>query len=212
MDDTMQIGTTREINGMRIHLYHGALEVTDIRDAGKRGKSCARFNSSRWPHSGRLYDAARAVCAAPTFEAAREAVRSFDGELDTRDEQLRAVDVLPAADAHLTVVFRYNGIQVGGTLIRGWFSRQAEWRDGDRVVPAHVTFYARSYHSDLLRRLFAGEVQNGTDTMTDYFEEDKVRFGVDHPRYAEALAASEAGSAHSAKLQERRMARAGGVR
>lgn len=53
-----------------------------------------------------------------------------------------------------------------------------------------VTIFAK----DVLEKMapvFAAGVQNDSDSMTDYFEGDRIRFFEDHPLYAEARAAAE---------------------
>ena len=48
------------------------------------------------------------------------------------------------------------------------------------------------YGKDVLEKLFpvfGAEVQNDSDSMTDYFESDRIRFFEDHPLYAAARAA-----------------------
>jgi hypothetical protein len=206
----MTTGETREVNGMRQHLYCGSLQVTDIRDAGRRGQTCAQFcvqSASAAVHSSEFIEVVERIVDAPTYAAALDLARASG--LSVWERTHRAVDVLPAKDQPLKVVFRANGIQVGGALVKGHFSHGAAWTvpGTGKVIPEQVTFYARSLRSDLLRRVFAGEVQNGTDLTTDYFEEDRIRFGVDHPRYAEALAAAKADLERTARRQAQRAAR-----
>lgn len=40
---TIPVGDTVEKNGLRVHRYRGSLEVTDLANAGKRGKVVSRF-------------------------------------------------------------------------------------------------------------------------------------------------------------------------
>ena len=51
-----------------------------------------------------------------------------------------------------------------------------------------VTLFARDYGSTL-RAIFT-DAQNDSDSMTDYFETDRVRFFEDHPHYAAARLAA----------------------
>lgn len=51
-----------------------------------------------------------------------------------------------------------------------------------------VTLYAATYVDSLA---FVGDVENGTDVMTDYFEKDRVRIYHDDPRFPAALAAAQ---------------------
>jgi hypothetical protein len=207
----IQIGQTVEKNGLRFHRYAYSFEVTELANAGKRGKQVRRFEIHSDPcnHAkcARLNDIIYDASDATTYDAAVEIARACN-TLEVRETVLRAIDVLPAADAPLTATFRANGIQVGGALVRGWFSYSDAWTDRDGTGhPAHVTFYSHSLRSDLLRRIFPGEVENNSDSMTDYFEEDKVRFGADHPRYAEALLAVAARKEQAERRAARRQAK-----
>lgn len=52
----------------------------------------------------------------------------------------------------------------------------------------------------------AFEVQNDSDSMTDYFESDRVRVTPDHPMHAKVLAALNAQTAHWAARHTKRAA------
>ncbi len=58
--------------------------------------------------------------------------------------------------------------------------------DGRKVVTLYAKDYLRS-----LAPMFVNEVENNTDSMTDYFETDTVRLFEDHPLYAVARARAE---------------------
>lgn len=89
--------------------------------------------------------------------------------------------------------FFYNGIKVeghnDGKLQKGHWSFIEEWTMGNgRVVPNQLTLYARNY------RRFQGihdvfTVENDSDSMTDYFEEDRVRIYPDHELFQPAVKA-----------------------
>lgn len=49
-----------------------------------------------------------------------------------------------------------------------------------------VTLYAKDY-SRSLGKIFPQEYKNDTDSMTDYFDEGRVRIFADHPLYTAAL-------------------------
>jgi hypothetical protein len=57
-----------------------------------------------------------------------------------------------------------------------------------------VTIYAKDY-SDALWRVLPEGYENGTDIMTDYFEQGKVVLFENHPHYAAARARAEANKA-----------------
>lgn len=207
MYDEMQIGETREVNGMRVHLYDGSLHVTDIRNAGRRGKACGCVVASDWPRSAALSDLADEVLASPNFDAARAVV--LGSRFNPYERTFRAIDVEPAADAALSVVFVWNGIRVGGKVVSGHWSHSDAWTDYAGTVHAeHITFYARdlSHATELLRRTGLA-VENSSDSMTDYFESDQIRFGLEHPRYAEAAAALAAKKGHDERRRAARAAR-----
>ena len=100
-----------------------------------------------------------------------------------------------------TLKFFYNGIKAnGGKLQKAHFSDS----------PLHnrpagtITIYARDYSrfSAEIREAFT--VENDTDSMTDYFENDRIRVEPNYPLYAEVKKAVDAQAAHSKARQERR--------
>lgn len=102
---------------------------------------------------------------------------------------------LTAPVATPTLKFYYNGIKVnGGKLQKAFFTRGADT----------ITIYARDYvrFSAEIRGIFA--VENDSDSMTDYFEKDRIRVKKDHPLYTQVLQAYEAGEARQRKMAERR--------
>lgn len=86
------------------------------------------------------------------------------------------------------VKFFYNGMKINGSkLIKGSFCYHAEFTDLVGVTyPEQVTFYASEYGNEGLFEVF--KVENNTDSATDYFEKDRIRFAVGHPMFAEAKA------------------------
>jgi hypothetical protein len=67
-----------------------------------------------------------------------------------------------------------------------------------------ITIYARHYQrfSAAVRAQFF--VENGTDTQSDYFENDRIRVTPDHPLYGQVVAAFEAQELHNAKRLAKR--------
>ena len=61
-----------------------------------------------------------------------------------------------------------------------WYSH-GTMTDGKQAI----VIYARSILKDLPRAL--GNVKNDTDSMTDYFESDRIRFNEGTPEYAALL-------------------------
>lgn len=69
------------------------------------------------------------------------------------------------------IKFLFNGIKIEGKLIKGFYSK------GQYLNGAVGCFYVHGYfsgQSELLRKYF--KVENDTDIMTDYFDDDKIYF------------------------------------
>ena len=75
------------------------------------------------------------------------------------------------------IKFFYNGLKVGnGKLQKAHYSFQAPWYDNSKTYkPAEITIYGKHYvdFSKEVAEIF--EIQNNTDMMTDYFEQDRIR-------------------------------------
>jgi hypothetical protein len=92
----------------------------------------------------------------------------------------------------MAIRFFYNGLKVDkGRLQRGWYSLQLEHDYGHTFIPTQLTIYARSCYpgfSDDVKAAFV--VENNSDSMTDYFESDRIRLLPSHPRFMDAAAAA----------------------
>ena len=100
-----------------------------------------------------------------------------------------------------TFKFLWNGIKVNnGQLQKGHYTI------GNLInAPAGaITIYASTYKGFSREVWEAFDVQNDSDSMTDYFETDRIRVKPDHPLYAEVLKAAQANEAHDAKLRAKR--------
>ena len=100
-------------------------------------------------------------------------------------------------------MFYFNGIKdgKGSKLQKAWFSLGGL----TSKYPAEtITIYARDYcrFSEKVRACFS--VQNDTDTMTDYFDSDRIRVIPSHPLYPAVQAAMRAQDAHREKTRARR--------
>lgn len=87
--------------------------------------------------------------------------------------------------------FFYNGLKVGkGPLQKGHWSFIQAWTQGERQIPTQLVLYARDYEgfSSEVREMF--QVDNRTDSQTDYFEKDQLRIYPDHPLFAAAAEAA----------------------
>lgn len=98
----------------------------------------------------------------------------------------------------MDVKFVWNGIRVGGKLHRAFYS------DGElRNHPAGtLTIYARDYGP--LPRIDGLNVQNDSDSMTDYFETDRIRVTPGNLHYRAVLAALGMAQAHRDRMNAKR--------
>lgn len=99
--------------------------------------------------------------------------------------------------------FMYNGIKIDGVLHKGSYSGGSL-----RGYPeGTITIYANRRFP----KMADFEIQNDTDTQTDYFDDDKIRVTPDHPAYAEVKAAyvkqNEKHRIHAEKMQAKLEAR-----
>jgi len=88
------------------------------------------------------------------------------------------------------IKFFYNGLKVSeGALIKGHWSLIEAWVNAGRQIETHIVMYCRDYASlpEAVRNEF--KVENNTDITTDYFEQDRVRIHMSHPRFFDAAEA-----------------------
>lgn len=80
------------------------------------------------------------------------------------------------------IKFYYNGLKVNGGKLEKFMAWE---RQAYKTSPAGIAIHARDYtrFSPEVHKTF--EVQNNTDSQTDYFEKDSFFVPVTHPRYAE---------------------------
>ena len=92
----------------------------------------------------------------------------------------------------MDVKFYYNGIKADGVFTKCSFGRniKVEYVDGERVETEMIAVYGAHYNP--LPNI-GWEVENGTDYMTDYFENDHVHIPVGGKWYAEAYEAWKQG-------------------
>lgn len=83
-----------------------------------------------------------------------------------------------------------HSIKSGGNKARVWYSRGPVLLAPDfKTTGDCVTIYEKDYSREL-HKIFADAI-NDTDSMTDYFEESKVRIFPSNPLFAEACARAE---------------------
>jgi len=93
--------------------------------------------------------------------------------------------------------FFYNGIKASDGKLQ-----KCSYSKGYSHDPQAITIYARNYNRFCKEIRAQFTVENNTDSMTDYFEEDRIRVNADHPLYAQVAAAE----AQKAARWEKRMA------
>ncbi len=100
-----------------------------------------------------------------------------------------------------TFKFLWNGIKVNSGKLQ-----KASYSIGNllNAPEGTITIYASTYHGFSREVWEAFDVRNDSDSMTDYFEKDRVRVRPDHPLYAQVLKAAQAWDAHHSKMQAKR--------
>ena len=93
----------------------------------------------------------------------------------------------------MTVKFMWNGIKVDGKLHKAHYSNSKLFNHPEGTI----TIYGKGY-SDL-PRLEGLTVQNDSDTMTDYFENDRIRVTPDNRYYNDVLEAYQKQEEHHKK-------------
>ena len=79
----------------------------------------------------------------------------------------------------MNIKFMYNGIKIDGKLYGG------HWSFGSNIVDKDcITFYSKGYER---MPNFGMPIENNSDIMTDYFEEDRLRFMPSSPYYLQAM-------------------------
>jgi hypothetical protein len=179
----IQLEDGREIN----RFYACAIGTPEMR------RGCAVRVILTGPVHGAPYLAqlAAAVASRKANDKAREQVAR---ETFEKSEAARVITSAP--------LFYWNGIKddKGSKLQKAWFSLGQL----TNYPQATITIYARDYchFSDNVRACFV--VQNDTDTMTDYFDSDRIRVIPSHPLYPQVLAAHKAQEAHRARRAAKR--------
>lgn len=102
--------------------------------------------------------------------------------------------------------YHFNGIKIdGGPLSKGHWSFTRSWTTvTDRVIPNQLTLYGKDLNDfdPAVSKLFT--VENDTDGMTDYYEDDRIRIPADHPEFPAAIQAWAKQQERAAKQLDRR--------
>jgi hypothetical protein len=99
-----------------------------------------------------------------------------------------------AAENRGTLRFFWNGIKAGDGKLQPCSYSGAELLHSPAGT---ITIYAKRSFSAEVRQSFT--VENDTDSMTDYFEHDRIRVRPNHPLYPQVKAALAAREAHYSK-------------
>lgn len=100
--------------------------------------------------------------------------------------------------------FMYNGIKLDGQLYKGWYSK-GTYTERSGIPEGTITIYARDYKR--FPQIEGLEIKNESDSMTDYFEEDKIRVYPTNKFYSEVHKAYEKQEERMKKQKEKRMAK-----
>jgi hypothetical protein len=92
----------------------------------------------------------------------------------------------------------YNGIKVNGVLYKGHYSK------GLISNSETITIYAKDYSVDF-PKIEGLNIENNTDTMTDYFDKDKVRVDPINKFYKEVNEAYEKQQEKRQQKRERKL-------
>lgn len=96
----------------------------------------------------------------------------------------------------MEVKFMWNGIKVNGTLHRAHYYCGA-YTANSGLPEGTITVYAKDYAS--FPAIDGLTIINDSDSMTDYFENDRIRILPDNKYYAEAKKAFEKMTEHNNK-------------
>lgn len=87
--------------------------------------------------------------------------------------------------------FLWNGLKGSdGKLQRAHYSFQRAWTTGTgKVIPTHITIFARDYDGFSSEIAAEFTIENRTDIQADYFDKDTIMVEPSHPRFRDVAAA-----------------------
>jgi hypothetical protein len=98
----------------------------------------------------------------------------------------------------------WNGIKVDGTLYKAHYSI-GNYTERSGIPKETITIYAKDYGS--FPAIEGLTIENNSDSMTDYFEKDRIRVYPNSRWYDEVKAACEKMNEHNEKRFAKRYAR-----
>ena len=96
--------------------------------------------------------------------------------------------------------FIWNGIKVDKKLYRAWYS------DGElkNYPVGTITIYAKEYYHPPMPIIEGLQIHNDSDSMTDYFEHDRIRVEPINKHYQDVLAAQKLQEIHDKKRYDKK--------
>ena len=79
----------------------------------------------------------------------------------------------------MKIRFMWNGIKVDGKLHRAWYSTGKLINSPEGTV----TIYGKEYYPGI-PQILGLRIQNNSDSMTDYFEKDRIKVSPGSPLFA----------------------------
>ncbi len=126
-----------------------------------------------------------------TLKTSGEVHRLTAEQLAAMPARNNVIPLRPVAPEAPALRFFYNGIKVGkGPLEGARYSLIKAWQSGQRLIPTQITIYHKEHcgrFSKDIGRAF--EIENDTDSQTDYFDRDRIRVLPTHPIFFEVAAA-----------------------
>lgn len=103
----------------------------------------------------------------------------------------------------MIVKFMYNGIKVDGKLFKAHYSK-GNYTSQSKLAESTITIYASEYES--FPKIEGLQTINESDSMTDYFEKDRIRVAIDNNFYKEVNEAHSKMEEHRQKKYNKRIA------
>lgn len=144
---------------------------------------------------------------------------SVEALLDSWFPTTPALHLVPApAKQRPPLRFLWNGIKGPDGKLQGChYSFTAAWSNGHQSYPTHITIYHNSHcgsFSGDVAAAFDGEIENHTDSQTDYFTNDHITINLDHPLFEQVaqgcIAQDEHRARHADKMAAKRRGRPNG--
>lgn len=121
-------------------------------------------------------------------------------EISRLNEELEksasSLEPLPKSKPQHNIKFIWNGIKIDGQLYKGNYY-SGTYIDTSKLPEGTITIHMDRSNTPRIESL---EIENNSDSMTDYFETDTVRIKPDSIYYASAVTAANAYEIHMEKV------------